>query len=162
MPDTQRAVRSVLSARYHAGDFRTLSAAYRFTRGQAEQIDFGWQWPITAASGAAPGTGNARSTGCNGRLYSVGRVNYSMIDSRITDSLLGLEYDAGCWIGRIVLERLQRSAATAAQRILFQLEFNGFSRIGSSPLQTLRDNVPRYQYLREETLPSPSRFQNYD
>ena len=46
-------------------------------------------------------------------------------------------------------------------RILFQLEFTGFSRIGSNPLQTLRDNVPRYQYLREEIAP-PSRFQRHD
>ena len=92
----------------------------------------------------------------------MGRINYSVPDRKVVDLVAGFEYDGGCWIGRIVLERLQRSAATAAQRILFQLEFNGFSRLGSSPLQTLKDNVPRYQYLREETLSPPSRFQNYD
>ena len=43
---------------------------------------------------------------CSGSWYSVGRVNYSMRDSRITDSVLGFEYDAGCWIGRVVAERL--------------------------------------------------------
>ena len=58
-------------------------------------------------------------------------------------------------------ERLQRSALTANHRILFQLEFSGFSRLGSNPLKTLKENVPRYQYLREEINP-PSRFTQYD
>jgi LPS-assembly protein len=44
---------------------------------------------------------------------------------------------------------------------LFQLELVGFSRIGSSPLQTLKTNVPRYQYLRDTTS-LPSRFTTYD
>ena len=60
-----------------------------------------------------------------------------------------------------VLERLQRSNANTGQRILFQLEFNGFSRIGSNPLQTLRDNVPRYQSLRD-VVKTPSRFGRYE
>ena len=44
---------------------------------------------------------------------------------------------------------------------MFQLEFVGFSRLGVNPLQTLKQNIPRYQYLRETTT-SPSRFSNYD
>jgi LPS-assembly protein len=45
--------------------------------------------------------------------------------------------------------------------VLFQLEFVGFSRLGSNPLQTLKENIPRYQYLREQTT-QPSRFGQYD
>jgi LPS-assembly protein len=41
------------------------------------------------------------------------------------------------------------------------MEFVGFTRLGPSPLKTLRDNISRYQYLREQTTP-PSRFSNYD
>jgi LPS-assembly protein len=96
-----------------------------------------------------------------GQWYSVGRINYSVPDRKVVDLVAGFEYDAGCWLGRLVLERLQRSSASANQRILFQLEFSGFSRIGSNPLKTLKENVPRYQYLREEINP-PSRFQQYD
>jgi LPS-assembly protein len=44
---------------------------------------------------------------------------------------------------------------------MFQLEFVGFSRLGIDPLQTLKNNIPRYQYLREQVT-SPSRFSNYD
>jgi len=159
-PASQESVRTTLAARYMPGPFRTLSAAWRFQRGSSEQLDLGWQWPLSGLFGTAPDAVPGRALG-EGQWYSVGRINYSVPDRKIVDLVAGFEYDAGCWIGRIVLERLQRSAASANQRILFQLEFTGFSRIGSNPLQTLRDNVPRYQYLREEITP-PSRFQRHD
>jgi LPS-assembly protein len=160
--DTQRAVRSVVSARYVADDYRTVSAAYRFTRGQTEQIDFGWQWPITGAprrgatGGAAVGPGRVASPGsCQGRLFGVGRVNYSLRDSRITDSLLGLEYDSGCWIGRIVAERVSTGRSEATTRLMLQLELVGLSRLGSNPLQVLKDNIPGYRLLRDERGEAP-------
>jgi LPS-assembly protein len=138
-----------------------LSAAYRLQRGSSEQYAIGWQWPLndlwsTPVRNGVPG----QALGA-GRWYSVGRINYSVPDRKVVDLVAGFEYDAGCWLGRVVLERLQRSSASANQRILFQLEFSGFSRIGSNPLKTLKENVPRYQYLREEINP-PSRFQQYD
>jgi LPS-assembly protein len=44
---------------------------------------------------------------------------------------------------------------------MLQLELVGFSRIGNNPLSTLKNNIPRYQYLRNQVSP-PSRFSNYD
>jgi LPS-assembly protein len=44
---------------------------------------------------------------------------------------------------------------------MFQLEFVGLARLGVSPLKTLKDNIPSYQYLREQGG-SPSRFSNYE
>ena len=77
-------------------------------------------------SSATPGAGarrvRRRRRVAQGSLYTVGRVNYSMKDSRVTDGVLGFEYDAGCWIGRIVVERLSTGvergddAADAAAR----------------------------------------------
>lgn len=106
-PDISRAVRSIVGARWQPGPFRTLSTTYRFARGLSEQVEVGWQWPIVgkaaptpAALAAASGIGAAEAkhggSGCGGSWYTVGRFNYSMKDSRITDSILGLEYDAGC------------------------------------------------------------------
>jgi LPS-assembly protein len=81
----------------------------------------------------------------------------------MVDTVIGLEYDSCCWIGRVVLERLQNSTSTSNTRLLFQIEFVGFSRLslGSSPLETFKRLVPRYQYLREQ-VGAPSRFSNYD
>ena len=84
-----------------------------------------------------------------------------MEQNRVVDMVAGFEYDAGCWIGRIVVERLKQTPTTNNQRILFQLEFTDFSRLGVNPLQTLRENIPRYQYLREQVNP-PSRFERYE
>ncbi|MEO8279478.1 MAG: LPS-assembly protein LptD, partial [Ideonella sp.] len=86
---------------------------------------------------------------CNGTLYGVGRVNYSTADRRITDSIVGIEYDSGCWIGRVVAERLSTGRSEATTRLLLQLELVGLSKLGSSPLQVLKDNIPGYRLLRE-------------
>lgn len=148
-PDSQRIARSLLSARYTPAPFHTLSASYRLTRNLSEQLEMGWQWPLyrrdSAAAQAASGAG-----ACSGTLYGVGRLNYSLRDSRVTDSIVGVEYDAGCWIGRIVAERLSTGRSEATTRLLLQLELVGLSRLGSNPLKVLKDNVPGYRLLRED------------
>jgi LPS-assembly protein len=160
-PKARQSVRSIIGARYSPGNYRVVSAAYRLQRGSSEQLDVGWQWPLNDLWGdkgvnLGPGQGEGE-----GRWYSVGRLNYSLQDRKLVDAVVGLEYDAGCWLGRIVVERLQSSTTSSNKRILFQLEFVGFTRLGSNALQSLRQNIPRYQYLREQ-ITSPSRFSNYD
>ena len=150
-PDDHRIEQSLAGFRYSPGAFRTVSFNYRLQRGLTEQVELGWQWPVY---GRARGTDRneqpAGGGGCGGTLYSVGRVNYSTRDSRLTDSIVGMEYDAGCWIGRIVVERLSTGRSEATTRLLLQLELVGLSRLGSNPLRVLKDNVPGYQLLREE------------
>ena len=165
---THRTTRTTLTTRFNPSPYRVFNTAYRLTRDQSEQIDVGWQWPLRDFSFAANETPSANGPllvpgqGLGGdRWYSVGRMNFSLKDGKMVDTLLGFEYDAGCWLGRVVLERLQSTASAARSRILFQLEFVGFARVGSSPLKTLRDNIPRYQYLREDLAPT-SRFTTYD
>jgi LPS-assembly protein len=160
-PKTSRSIRSTVGARYSPGNYRVVSAAYRLQRESSEQIDVGWQWPINdlwGDKGQELGTGMGQG---EGRWYSVGRLNVSLKDRRVVESVLGLEYDAGCWLGRVVVERMQSSATTSNKRILFQLEFVGFSRLGSNALAALKENIPRYQFLREQ-VKTPSRFGNYD
>lgn len=148
--DTSRTVRSILSARWQPGPFQTLSTTYRFARGLNEQFELGWQWPIYR------GKGSASSGACKGSLYGVGRVNYSMKDSRITDAIAGLEYDAGCWIGRLVFERTSTSRAEARQHVYLQLELVGLSKLGPSPLKILKDNIPGYQLLHDDSVAPPT------
>lgn len=159
--DTGRSIRSTISGRYSPGNYRVVSAAYRLQRDASEQLDVGWQWPLNDLWGdRGQDLGAGRGQG-EGRWYSVGRINFSLREGKLVDSVIGLEYDGGCWLGRVVLERLQTGASSVNRRIMFQLEFVGFSRLGANPLQTLRQNIPRYQYLRETTT-SPGRFSNYD
>lgn len=165
--DTKRTTRSSISGRYTPAPYRVLSAAYRYQRENgvlannagSEQVDFGWQWPLNAGNKNAFG----EATG-GGRWYSVGRLNYSMHDKKLVDAIVGFEYDSCCWIGRVVVERMQNSRTDANTRLLFQIEFVGFSRLslGADPLRSLQEFVPGYRPLRDHSGPVPSRFSNYD
>ncbi len=161
-PDTRRSQRNTLSARYSPTDYRVVSATYRLNRGVSEQIDLGWQWPLNDLWGdKGKNMGSGQGQG-KGRWYSVGRFNFSLKDNRQVDTILGVEYDGGSWLSRVAVERLQTTTNTANKRILFQMEFVGFARVGSSPLSILQRNVPRYQLLREKITTEPSRYSNYE
>ncbi len=160
-PKTNQSDRSSFGVRYNPSDYRTVSAAVRRQRGISEQIDVGWQWPINdlwGDKGRDLGAGQGQGAG---RYYAVGRMNYSTLEKRLTDSIVGVEYEGCCWIGRVVLQRSKNGITNSGTKILFQLELTGFTRVGSSPLETLKTNVPRYQLLREKITP-PSRFTTYD
>jgi LPS-assembly protein len=160
---TDRSIRSTIGGRYSPGNYRVFNAAYRFQRDLSEQLDVSWQWPLNDLWGdRGRDLGFGRGQG-EGRYYGVGRLNYSLSERRLVDSVLGVEYDAGCWLARAVLERVQTSESTATQRFMFQLEFVGFTRLGLgfSPQRTLTQNISRYQNLRESSE-SWSRFSNYD
>ena len=158
-PDIRRLTRSVVGARYSPGPYRTVSATYRAARGLSEQVELAWQWPIYGPQ-PEPGRATRRLTegsagsSCNGSWYAVGRLNYSTLESRFTDAVAGVEYDAGCWIGRIVATRSSTSRSEATTRLLLQLELVGLSRLGTNPLQVLKDNIPGYKLLREDRPPA--------
>ena len=167
-PDSRKSERSTVTARYSPGPYRTINAAYRYQADSVpsaqdgnKSIDIGWQWPLNDLWGdKGKNLGPGRGEG-GGRWYAVGRMNYSLKDSKLTDGVIGVEYDGCCWIGRVVLERLSTGQVTANTRIMFQIEFVGFAAVGSSPLRTLAQNIQRYRPLREPGEP-PSRFTNYD
>jgi LPS-assembly protein len=172
---THDIARTTLQARYSHSPYRVINAAYRANNQvtpNSEFVEVGWQWPVSDLVGntdrqaetawsRTPGQGLGPD-----RWYTVGRLNYSLKERSLVDTLVGLEYDAGCWLGRLAFQRLQTNVSAVSQtssnsRILFQLEFIGFARVGISPLKSLSDNIPRYQYLRDSTV-QPSRFQHYE
>ena len=158
-PDNSRITRSIVSARYSPGPFRTVGVTYRLTRGLSEQVELAWQWPLYGPTPLEkPRDSSSSSSGsCTGSWYGVGRINYSMLERRLTDAIVGFEYDAGCWIGRIVASRQSTGLSEATTRLLLQLELVGLSKLGTNPLQVLKDNIPGYRLLREgRTEPSAS------
>jgi LPS-assembly protein len=153
-PETNRSVRSVLRARYSPGPFKTASIAYRLARGQSEQVEVAWQWPIYGQPVATRSAGAGGTASCGGAWYSAGRVQYSLRDKRLTDSVAGFEYDAGCWVLRFGLERLSTGRAETNTRLMLQLELVGLSQLGSNALKVLKDNVPGYRRLSSDRSPS--------
>jgi LPS-assembly protein len=162
-PETSVSERSSVGMRYNPSSYRVLSAAYRYQRSISTSLDVAWQWPLNDLWGDK-GADNGRGRGLGEqRWFTVGRGNYNMLEKRFIETLTGLEYDAGCWVGRVVVTRSQVSLTeNPNSRLMFQLEFNDFSRVGINPLSTLKNNIPRYQNLRENLRDSPSRFGQYD
>ena len=162
-PETAVSERSSVGMRYNPSSYRVLTGAYRYQRSTSTTLDVAWQWPINDLWGDK-GVDNGRGRGLGEqRWFTVGRGNYSMLEKRFIETLTGLEYDAGCWVGRVVVTRSQVSLIeNPNSRLMFQLEFNDFSRVGISPLTSLKNNIPRYQNLRENLRDSPSRFGQYD
>lgn len=153
-PRTEQSERSTVGARYSPGPYRVLNAAYRTQRNVSEQIDLSWQWPLNPLWGDQ---GQAQ-----GRYYSVGRLNFSVVEQRLVDTILGVEYDAGCWLGRLVLDRVQTSvnrnqSADVSVGVCGIYPFG----LGRQPQETLKRSISRYQNPRESIGPS-SRFSNYD
>ena len=65
------------------------------------------------------------------------------------ESVAGLEFDGGCWVGRIVIQRLATLTQRSNTALFFQLELNGFTKVGSNPLNILRRNVPGYGVINQ-------------
>jgi len=126
-PRDRRSERLSFSTRYQPGPLKTFNFSYRYQRDQIKQIDTSGQWPL------------------GGRWFGVGRFNYSLPDSRIVESIAGLELRADCWVSRFVLQRFAVTAGSSTTAFFLQLELNGVSRIGSNPLEALKRNVPGYQ-----------------
>jgi LPS-assembly protein len=132
-----------LAVRFEPETAKALNLGYRFTRGSLDQFDVSAQWPL------------------GGGWHGVGRYNYSMRANRVIESLGGFEYNAGCWIGRLVLQRFASAAGTSTSAVFVQLELNGFSRIGSNPIQMLKREIPGYNPA-DQTRPESQPFDFYE
>ncbi|MFN3628831.1 MAG: LPS-assembly protein LptD [Casimicrobiaceae bacterium] len=150
--DRGRVERHAFGLRYTPERARTLNINYRAIRElvtlsgpiRIQQIDVSGQWPIY------------------GNWYGVGRFNYSLADRRLTEGVLGVEYDGCCYVVRAVAQRLATGTRTVNNTFFIQLELNGLARVGSSPLDALRRNIPGYTQLyenptrrRRDTPPGP-------
>lgn len=125
-PRDKQMERFNFSGRYQPETGKLINAGYRYTRELLRQIDLSGQWPVM-----------------NG-WSAVGRYNYSFKEKRAIESIAGLEYNSGCWSTRLVVHRLATAVGRTSSAFFVQLELNGFSRLGSNPLDMLKRNVPGY------------------
>jgi len=119
-----------------------FNASYRYSRVAADtaglselnQFDLSGQWPITEA------------------WTLLGRWNYSIFDRKTLEGVAGLEYNGGCWVLRLVGQRLITTTQSATTSVYLQIELNGLARFGTSPLDLLRRSVPGYQKTNDPTV----------
>ncbi|MBL8470393.1 MAG: LPS-assembly protein LptD [Rhodocyclaceae bacterium] len=130
-PHDSHTERASLGVRYQPESYNVLNASYRFTRGSLRDVDVSGQWKL------------------GGGWYGLGRYDFSVQDGRLVEAIAGAEYDAGCWIGRFVVQRVATATQTYNTAIFVQLELNGFSRVGSNPLELLKRSIPGYGVINQ-------------
>jgi len=133
-------VRGNVGVRWQPAPKKVLNLAYRLDRavlnadgtiGNLKQVDLSGQWPVSQ------------------RWYAVGRINYSIPDKTVAEGLLGMEYKADCWVFRLVAQRIPTASTKASTSFFIQLELNGFSKLGSNPLDALSSSIPGYQVVNQ-------------
>ncbi|HSI43679.1 MAG TPA: LPS-assembly protein LptD [Methylotenera sp.] len=136
--DTSSMVRSSITSRYNPEPGKALNLSYSYrqdstsiinsvpTQNGIDQFNISGQWPIK------PG------------WYGIGRVNYSFRESQMIESLAGVEYDAGCWQARGVIQRVTTATSEPNYALFFQLELGGLASIGANPLNVIKRSVPGY------------------
>ncbi len=141
--DASQTERMNAGVRYTPAPGRVLSLSYRYSRqyvdpigtqSQLNQFDVASQWPVTE----------------NWTL--LGRWNFSLLGSKTLEAVAGVEYNAGCWVLRLVGQRLTTTTQTASNSIYLQIELNGLARFGTSPLDLLRRSVPGYLKTNDPTV----------
>ncbi|MEP7205713.1 MAG: LPS-assembly protein LptD, partial [Casimicrobiaceae bacterium] len=142
--DQARSERFDLGARYTPAPGKIISASYRYTRQlvdplsglnlELRQLDFATQWPVTQ------------------NLTFLGRWNYSLVDRKTLEGVVGIEYNADCWVVRLVGQRLTTTTQTTTTSVYLQLELTGLARFGTNPLELLRRTVPGYRTTNDSTL----------
>jgi LPS-assembly protein len=152
-------VRGSVAVRWQPKAASVVDLSYRYQSATLHQIDLATQWPLSR------------------RWYAVTNLNYSLLgrggvpgDLSFTspgrawvETVLGLEYKADCWVGRLVAQRYSTDGGiTRTTTVFLQIELNGFTSIGTrSPLEQLRRSIPGYQRIN----PLPARqgpFDNYE
>jgi LPS-assembly protein len=136
--------------RYTPSPGRVLNATWRYTRTlidptgaltQIKQVDLSGQWPVSD------------------RWSLIGRWNYSLTDRKTLEAVAGVEYNADCWVLRVVGQRLTTTTQQSTTSVFVQLELNGLARVGTSPLELLRRSVPGYVPTNDTSLRARERIE---
>jgi LPS-assembly protein len=120
-----------------------LNASYRFIRTQVDssgnvsqlkQVDFSGQWPF------------------KDNWSVIGRWNYSIVDKKTLEGVVGVEYNGGCWAFRIAAQRLTTATEQASKSVFVQFELNGLARFGTNPIDVLTRSVAGYVTVTDPAL----------
>jgi LPS-assembly protein len=132
-----------VGGRYQPAPGQVLNALYRYifqytnSAGQVsqlKQIDLSAQWPLT------------------NNWSVIGRWNYSLVDAKTLEGVVGFEYNGGCWVFRIAAQRLQTNTQQVSNSVFVQLELNGLARLGTNPVDVFLRNVPGYTTANDPTM----------
>ena len=118
---------------YHPSFRKLANIAYRYRRGEQNQIDTSILWPI------------------GGNWHFVGRWYYDISDSKALEKLAGIEYESCCWSAQLVVRNfIDNEEKDNNTAILFQFVLKGLTRIGSNIESVLEDGILGYTSSPED------------
>lgn len=115
-----------VSLQYQPGLFQVINVGYLYRRGQLNQSDISFAWPL-------------------GRHWSVvGRWNYSIQDHQTLENMLGLQYDSCCWRFRIVQRHFVTLNGQGNSALYLELQLKGLGSLGNRLSDFLHDDIYGY------------------
>ncbi|NLC37153.1 MAG: LPS-assembly protein LptD, partial [Alcaligenaceae bacterium] len=159
-PESNSRNRMTTGVRWEPKRLASVSAWYRYQRDAREIRDPGYEVDPDDDLGREQVT-LAGQWPLSNRWYALGRYDYSLKESRSTQSILGLEYKGDCcWSARVVLQRYAVARQEANTAVFFQLELSGLGGIGSDPMSLIRERVVGYQDINTP-IPEKTVFERY-
>jgi LPS-assembly protein len=152
-------VRADVGIRWQPKAASVVDLSYRYQSAALHQIDLATQWPLTRRWYAVTNLDYSLL----GRGGSPGQPSFTTPGRAWVETVLGLEYKADCWVGRLVAQRYSTDGGiTRTTTVFLQIDLNGFSSFGTrSPLDQLRRSIPGYQRINPQP-PTPGPFDNYE
>lgn len=143
-----KVVQQSVTASYRPEVKKLVNVSYKRTvdvnkNATTDQYEVSGQWPIAR------------------QWYGVARYNYDLISNRVLNRVTGLEYDADCWVMRLVQRRYQNTSVMATSEIYMQIDFKGFSGFGNNSIDLIRFNIPGYEPVSPNPAPI-SPFESYE
>ena len=130
-PNSNRFERSLVQFRWHPDEERLLNVGWRFRRGQVDQSDVSFAWPLAE------------------RWRVVGRWNWSIEDRTNLETFAGLEYQSCCWAVRFVSRQYIANRAGDTNRSFYiQLELKGLASVGRGTEALLQRGILGYPSRR--------------
>ncbi|MCF6236170.1 MAG: LPS assembly protein LptD [Gammaproteobacteria bacterium] len=127
-PETDSLYKKTVRLQYKPSQRHVLNFGYRFENKRQKQIDLSFFWQFSS------------------KWSAVGRWNYSQYESRLLESLAGLEYSSCCWAVRVLSQRFLVDSLKDEydESISLQLELKGLSAIGQDIRQILERGILGY------------------
>ena len=126
-PQLARTAKSSVTLQYRHSGQQVANLSYRFLRGQMEQADASFAWPL-------------------GRHWDAyARGVYSLRDRKSIENFVGFQFRGACWALRLVTRRSVSSRTGATDSGFYlQLELNGLSSVGTGADAFLERSIRGY------------------
>jgi len=118
---SNKSMKTTARFQYKSGQSEIFNVAYRYRRNMLKQLDASFSWPV------------------RDHWNVVGRYNYSILDRKVLEQFVGLEYESCCW-GIRVISRKHLAYRNGDTDTSFSIEFvfKGLSDLGD-PVANLLD-----------------------